>query len=261
VIGVGNVGSRVVGKARALGLTPLLVDPPRQRQEPGASFISLAQALPQADYVTLHVPLVKGGPDATSGLADAAFFAKMKPGAVFLNTSRGGVHDEAALRAALDSGQVAQAVLDVWRGEPVLETETLRRAFLATPHIAGYSFDGKVAATAMLYDALCRFLSLPRGLDLAPLLPPPPVPRLDLTAADDEEDALREAVRAVYDVEEDDRALRAAVQADPGGAAFDRLRKDYRQRREFPHTTLVISSTRRGLARNAAAVGFRVETK
>jgi len=261
VLGVGNVGSRVVGKARALGMRPLLVDPPRQREEPDASFVSLDVALPQADYVTLHVPLTKTGPDATAGMANAAFFAAMKPGAVFLNTSRGGVQDEAALTAALDSGQVSQAVLDVWRGEPAIDPQMVQRAFLASPHIAGYSFDGKVAATRMLYDALCRFLDQPRDLDLAPLLPPASVPRVDLTRIGGDEDALRAAVSAVYDIEDDDRMLRVATVADPSGAAFDRLRKDYRQRREFPHTTLVISSARRSLAAQASGLGFRVETQ
>ena len=261
VVGVGNVGSRVVGKARPLGLVPLLVDPPRQRKEPRASFMALDEALPQADYVTLHVPLTRSGPDATSGLAGAAFFAKMKPGAVFINTSRGGVHDEAELRMALDSGRVSHAVLDVWRGEPAIDPETVRRTVLATPHIAGYSFDGKVAATVLLYQRLCLFLGRRPDFDVAPLLPAPPVPRVELHGAASDEDALRMAVSAVYDIEEDDRALRRAVAEDPGGAAFDRLRKEYRQRREFTHTTLVISREQKDLAMKATGVGFRVETK
>jgi len=261
VVGVGNVGSRVISKARALGMRPLLVDPPRQRKEPDASFVGLDVALPQADYVTLHVPLTKAGPDATSGMANAAFFAAMRAGAVFINTSRGGVQDEAALAAALDSGHISQAVLDVWRGEPAIDPEIVRRAFLATPHIAGYSFDGKVLATRMLYDSLCRFLTVPRDLDLTPLLPPAGVPRVDVAGIAADEDALRAAVSAVYDIEEDDRALRVATTADPTGAAFDRLRKEYRQRREFPHTTVVISSTRRSLAAQASGLGFRVETQ
>jgi erythronate-4-phosphate dehydrogenase len=261
VVGVGNVGSRVIGKARALGLEPVLVDPPRQREEPRASFVDLAEALPQADYVTLHVPLTKDGPDATAGMADAGFFARMKPGAVFFNTSRGGVHDETALAEALDSGRIAHAVLDVWKGEPAIDPETLRRAFIATPHIAGYSFDGKVAATVMLYQSLCRFLSRPEAIDLGPLLPPPSVPRVDLTGPGTDEDLLRKAVSAVYDIEEDDRALRVASLADPSGAAFDRLRKEYPQRREFRHTTVVMTRDRVLLARQAAGLGFHVETK
>ena len=137
----------------------------------------------------------------------------------------------------------------------------VQRAFLASPHIAGYSFDGKVAATRMLFDALCRFLDQPRDLDLTPLLPPAGVPRVDLTRIEGDEDALRSAVSAVYDIEEDDRMLRVATVADPSGAAFDRLRKEYRQRREFPRTTLVISSARRSLAAQASGLGFRVETQ
>ena len=137
-------------------------DPPRARQRveqaPDPLFVALDEALSQAEYVTLHVPLERAGPDATVGLAGRSFFDGMRSGAVFLNTSRGEVVDEAALAAALDSGRVSHAILDVWQREPDIDPQMVRRAFLATPHIAGYSFDGKVTATAMLFQALCRWL-------------------------------------------------------------------------------------------------------
>jgi erythronate-4-phosphate dehydrogenase len=283
VIGVGNVGARVVEKALALGMRCVLNDPPRQRNSGDPAFVALDEALSQAEYVTLHVPLEHAGPDATVGLAGRAFLDKMRPDAVFLNTSRGAVVDEEALAAALDSGRVSHAVLDVWQREPDIDPQMVRRAFLATPHIAGYSFDGKVAATAMLFHALCRWLgaagppafarTLRRAgrtrptcsdLDLSSLLPPPPVPRVDLRErTENDEDLLHAAVSAIYDIKEDDRALRDVfvnAARDTAGAQFDLLRKTYKQRREFCHTTVLLPGERDALFRKMASLGFRAET-
>lgn len=263
VIGVGNVGARVVEKARALGMRCVLNDPPRQRNSRAPAFVALDEALSQAEYVTLHVPLEQAGPDATVGMAGRAFLDRMRPDAVFLNTSRGAVVDEEALAAALDSGRVSHAVLDVWQREPDIDLQMVSRAFLATPHIAGYSFDGKVAATAMLFQALCRWLNRPADLDLSNL-PPPPVPRVDLTErTENDEDLVRAAVSAVYDIKEDDRALRgvfANAARDTMGAQFDLLRKTYKRRREFRHTTVALPSGRDALFRKMASLGFRAET-
>jgi erythronate-4-phosphate dehydrogenase len=259
VIGVGNVGSRVAARAEGMGLRCRLHDPPRARATRDARYLPLDDATVDADYVTLHVPLVREGRDATAGLAGRAFFAGLKPGVVFLNTSRGTITDEAALASALDAGHVSQAVLDVWQGEPAVDPAIVGRAFLATPHIAGYSFDGKVAATRMLYDAVCQWLGRDDARDLSLPLRRPTVPRIDLTAHHgSDEDALRTAVAAVYDIEADDRAFREAVAEDAAGAAFDRLRRQYPVRREVQHTTVVVDKARPSLARKAAALGFAV---
>lgn len=261
IVGVGNVGTRVAAKAEALGMRTVLNDPPRQRETGDPVFVPLADALALADYVTLHVPLERRGPDPTVGMASARFFEAMRPGAVFLNTSRGAVADEGALAAALDSGRITHAILDVFQHEPEIDPEIVRRAFIATPHIAGYSYDGKVAATLMLYAAVCRSLQRLDGIDISPLLPPPAVPRVDLTQHDGtDEDLLRDAVSAVYDIDEDDGALRHAVSQTDRGAQFDLLRKRYRQRREFHHTTVAVGRHREMLARCAARLGFRVQT-
>jgi erythronate-4-phosphate dehydrogenase len=274
IIGVGNVGSRVAVKAEALGMRCLLNDPPRQRETGDPVFVPLRDAIAGADYVTLHVPLERQGPDATVGMADACFFDALPSGVVFLNTSRGAVVEEPPLAAALDGGRVAHAILDVWQREPAIDPEMVRRAFIGTPHIAGYSYDGKVAATLMLYAALCDRLGVPEAaqVDLAGALPAADVPIVTLTGrSESDEDLLRAAVSAVYDIEADDRALREAI-AGPNAAAgfgsaaseraarFDLLRKRYRRRREFPHTTLVIPRGRDALMAKAARLGFRVET-
>jgi erythronate-4-phosphate dehydrogenase len=264
VVGVGNVGSRVAAKAEALRMRCVLNDPPRQRQTGDPVFVPLDAAIREADYVTLHVPLEARGPDATVGMADRRFFDTMRAGAVFINTSRGAAVDEAALGTALDSGRVAQAVLDVWQNEPAIDSRLVRRALVATPHIAGYSFDGKVAATLMLHSALCEWLD-PReahALDLSGELPPPAVPRIDLSGyRGTDEDLLRVLVPAVYDIQEDDRALREAVARPDAAARFDWLRKTYKRRREFHHTTAVIPRRRDSLVDSAARLGFRVETQ
>lgn len=262
VVGVGNVGSRVAAKTAGLGMRCLLNDPPRRRQTGDPVFLPLDEAIGAADYVTLHVPLERHGPDATVGMAGTRFFAALRPGTVFVNTARGAAVDEAALGAALDEGRVSHAVLDVWQNEPQIDPALVRRTFLATPHIAGYSFDGKVAATLMLRAALHTWLNRTADpLDLSAVLPPAEVPRVDLAGCEgSDEELLRAAVSAVYDIDEDDRALRQAVSQQDGGIGFDRLRKHYRRRREFHHTTVVVPRGRDALAARAESLGFHVET-
>jgi erythronate-4-phosphate dehydrogenase len=261
VIGVGNVGRRVVEKAEGLGMRCVLHDPPRRRETGNPAFLTLPDALAKADYVTMHVPLLRGGPDRTAGMARDPFFHAMRRGAVFLNTSRGAVVDESALAAALDSGHVAQAILDVWQGEPDIDPKMVGRAFLATPHIAGYSFDGKVAATAMLYAVFLEWLGRGQWIGLEAATPPD-APRLDFSGRGEaDEQLLREAVSAAYDIQDDDRALRAAVAQPDRAARFDLLRKTYKRRLEFHHTMLVLPRDRDALIRKAARLGFRTETQ
>ncbi|MFB3904709.1 MAG: 4-phosphoerythronate dehydrogenase [Acidobacteriota bacterium] len=262
VVGVGNVGSRVVRKAEALGMKCLLNDPPKARETGDPKYLSLDAVLAQADYVTVHVPLERGGPDPTWAMCNDDFFRKMKPGACFLNSSRGQVVDEAALGRALAAEKLQAAVLDVWQNEPEIDPETVARVFLGTPHIAGYSYDGKFAATVMLYDALCRHLGRPPEIDLAGLLPPSPHPRLDLQAlSGDDEEILRKVIPQIYDIRKDDADLRRAAGAgDDRGKQFDLLRKHYPRRREFLNTTLVIPAGRSSLRTKAQGLSFKVET-
>jgi erythronate-4-phosphate dehydrogenase len=261
VVGVGNVGSRVVRKAEALGMTCLLNDPPKRRETGNSRYLPLAMVLEQADYVTVHVPLERGGPDPTWEMGNDEFFRRMKPGACFLNSSRGQVVDEKALLRALDSGRVEAAVLDVWQNEPNIDPATVARVFLGTPHIAGYSYDGKVAATMMLYDALCTHLGTIADVDLDSLLPVAPTPRLELGGApEDDDELLRLLVPRIYDIRKDDADLRrAAAAGDERGRQFDLLRKRYPQRREFSNTVLVIPAERPGFRAKAQGLGFKIE--
>ena len=137
VIGVGQVGRRVVRKAAALGLRVLQNDPPRRIAEGAPELIALEEVLAGADILTMHVPLTDSGPFATRRMADARLMERLKPGAIFINASRGEVVDEEDLRMALESGQIAHAVLDVWDDEPRWNAGLMALCDLGTPHIAG----------------------------------------------------------------------------------------------------------------------------
>jgi len=262
IVGVGNVGSRVVKKAEALGMKCRLNDPPKKRETGDSKYLPLETVLAEADYVTVHVPLERSGSDATWAMCNDGFFAKMKRGACFLNSSRGQVADEKALLLALESGKVEATVLDVWQNEPDIDPMTVERAFLGTPHIAGYSYDGKVAATVMLYDALCTHLGTIPDVDLGFLLPGSPIPRLDLSdVTGDDEEILGLVIPQIYNIRKDDTDLRRAARAgNERGKEFDLLRKRYPQRREFSNTTLVIPAEKSSLRAKARGLGFKVET-
>lgn len=161
VIGVGHVGSIVVRWARALGLNVLCCDPPRAEAEGSEGFVTLDELLSRSEIVTLHTPLTDVGPYATRHMADDSFFARMRHGSCLVNAARGPVVDTAALLRAMDAGIVTRTVIDVWEGEPAdLDPELLRRADIATPHIAGYSENGKRRATAMVLARLYAHFGL-----------------------------------------------------------------------------------------------------
>ena len=272
IIGYGHVGKRVATKAQALGLRVVINDPPlasslvpsppssgeRDRvrgnsHEDSAvvAFAPLDEAL-ACDFITLHVPLEKSGPHPTRHLINADTLARTKPGAVILNTARGPVIDSAALIAALDSGHIAAAVLDVWEGEPDVPKELINRAFLATPHIAGYSFDGKVNGTTQIYHAACQHFGIAPSWTPDALLPPPEVPSIDGA------ESLLEIIRKLYTIHTDDTHLREALALpkEERGKHFDNLRKNYRQRREFQHTT--IHNAPAELVATLTGLGFQI---
>ena len=263
VIGVGNVGSRVVRRAGALGMIPLKNDPPLARETAGTektSYLPLEDLL-AADFITFHVPLTREGEDATYHLADEAFLDRLKPGAILLNTSRGPVVAADALSAALAAGRLRAAVLDVWENEPRISIDLLQRVTIGTPHIAGYSFDGKVNGTAMLCEALCEFLGVPVPWDRERALPPPQGKIIEFsTQGKSSQEVLREAARHVYDIRRDDAALRRMLEmpAVERGAHFDRLRKDYAIRREFSRYQVRPAVGERALAEALRGLSFAV---
>ena len=260
VIGVGNVGSRVVRYAEALGMRVLPNDPPRQRAEKLPLFVPLERVLAETDIITMHVPLTRQGADATFHLFDKERLAALeehKP--ILVNTARGAVVDNKALLKAIDGERVRGTVLDVWENEPDISPELLDVVDIGTPHIAGYSFDGKVNGTQMVYRAVCQFFGIPPTWQ--PPLPPPEVPRIELSVSsgDDDEDVLRRVVRRVYDITADDAALRKSVRVPDGiGAGFDTLRAAYPIRREFFNTQLILRGASDTLRKKFAALGFKL---
>lgn len=252
VVGAGNVGSRVAALGEALGMRVLRSDPPRVRLEGATGFTGIGELLREADYVTLHTPLTRTGADATLHLCDESFLARMKPGAWLLNSGRGEVVDSAALKTALKSGKLAGAVLDVWENEPGIDHELLSLVTVGTPHIAGYSTDGKANGTAMSVQALAKFFGIPELVAWRPMeLPAPPetqVIELDGQLSDAEQIAL--ALRHTYDITFDDRNLRETP------SAFEAQRGDYRIRRESPAFTVQGGSP--GVRPKLARLGFQL---
>jgi erythronate-4-phosphate dehydrogenase len=261
VIGVGNVGRRVAAKCEALGMRVLRNDPPLQRQTGDPQYVPL-DALYGCDFITIHTPLTREGIDQTYHLADAGFFSALKPGAVFLNAARGAIVDSPALKAAIRSARLRAVALDVWEGEPDIDTELLEMVDLGSPHIAGYSFDGKVAGMIMIYRSFCEHFGLAPHFDVGDFLPAPDVPRLEIATADlDDEELLCRTVQQVYDIRRDDGDLRqiARQPTEARGRFFDSLRKNYPMRREFHNTTVSLDQPRASLARKLLGIGFQVE--
>lgn len=262
IVGVGNVGRRLADLAPALGLRVLLNDPPRAAVESQASLRPLEEILPQADLVSLHVPLTLTGDYATRHLVDCRFLSALKPGCLFINASRGEVVDEDSLLLALNQGQLSHAVLDVFEREPRLRRDVAGRADLISPHIAGYSYEGRVNGTHLCYEAACRFFEKdavwrPRPEDC----PSCAVIRVDARGRRAEE-VLDAVVRAAYDIEVDDGALRAGLVEDDveRGRHFQKLRGTYPNRYEFAAWPVELTGGDAALREQVRALGFQLRS-
>ena len=234
VVGVGNVGSKVARFCNLLGMKVLQNDPPRERTEGSAAFVSMQQIQDEADIITLHVPLNMKGEDATFHLCNGTFLSSLKRKPVLINSCRGEVIETNAVKEALKKGEISGLVCDCWENEPDLDLELLEMSELATPHIAGYSKDGKATGTRMSVEAINNFFRLglnnwqPSGVEL------PAHPLIELNGEGmDEQDIISKAILSTYDIRNDDRLFRS----DP--SQFEQLRGDYPTRREFPAYTIV----------------------
>jgi erythronate-4-phosphate dehydrogenase len=263
VIGVGNVGGRVARKCEALGMEVYLNDPPLQRKTGERKYLPLKE-LYDCDFITFHTPLTFEGVDKTYHLADEKFFKSLKERCVFINASRGGVVDSDALKAAIRAGRLRAVVLDVWENEPNIDTELLRMVDIGTPHIAGYSLDGKIAGMIMIYKSVCEYFSIEPKFEAADFLPEPAVPELKVGPdIDNVQEVLSGAVRKVYRIDWDDARLRRVLDkpAEKRGEFFDGLRKNYQVRREFRNTKVVVEERNSILAGKLAGIGFKVESE
>jgi erythronate-4-phosphate dehydrogenase len=202
----------------------LCSDPPRaERSEQG--FVSLDEIAREADVITLHTPLTHEGPHSTYHLADEAFFGSLQRKPYFINTSRGETTDTEALRQALAEGKIAQCIIDVWEHEPNINLDLLAHCYLGTPHIAGYSADGKANATRMSLEALARHFNLGDTPSIQPTQPQQTI----ITAHSREEALLK-----IYNPHTDSRALKTTP------SLFEQLRGDYPLRREEKAYELIL---------------------
>jgi erythronate-4-phosphate dehydrogenase len=213
IIGVGNVGKKVEKQARDLGMRVLLCDPPRERVEGNDSFTSLESLLSTSEIITIHVPLNRQGIDKTLDLIDNQFINALKPGTILINSSRGEVLNETEVLDSLKSRGDISLVIDVWPHEPEINLELLEMTAIATPHIAGYSVEGKYNATKMVVKAVRQHFGLP--LDpIPPLANEGPLQNLKMQAAG-------------YNIMADDKRLRISPET------FEQQRNNYPQRWEY----------------------------
>ncbi|MFB4392930.1 MULTISPECIES: 4-phosphoerythronate dehydrogenase PdxB [unclassified Pseudomonas] len=256
VVGAGEVGGRLVRVLRGLGWKVLVCDPVRQARE-GGDFVSLDTILAECDTISLHTPLQRGGEHPTWHLLGAPQLSRLRTGAWLVNAARGPVVDNNALRELLLRRDDVHAVLDVWEEEPQVNLALADLCTLATPHIAGYSLDGKQRGTAQIYQAFCRWQGLAEQVQLADLLPPPALARLDLAASAEPAWALATLCRAVYDPRRDDADFRRSLSDDAAQqrAAFDLLRKHYPVRREIEGLAVHLHGEAPQLAQVVSALG------
>ncbi|MFO7787661.1 MAG: 4-phosphoerythronate dehydrogenase [Halospina sp.] len=227
IVGFGNVGSRVHRRLQALGIETHVTDPPLA--ENGAPGLTGLDEVLACDRITLHAPLVRDGRWPTEHLLDAARIQALRPDQVLISAGRGAVVDNASLRERLEASDGGPwTALDVWEGEPLVEPQLARNVRIATPHIAGYSLEGKLRGTVMLAQALNRWLGMGSHPVLEALVPGPAgMEALPAT--------LEETLLAAYDPRRDSRQLRETLAGSRAerASAFDRLRKEYPVRREF----------------------------
>lgn len=247
IVGVGNVGKKVAEACRVLGMKVLLNDPPRQRTENLKDFVDLETIKREADIITFHIPLTKEGEDKTYHIANESFFNLLLKKPVIINSARGAVIDTQAIKKALADKKISGAVIDCWENEPDIDLEYMRSVDVATPHIAGYSTDGKANATRMSLQNLASFWNMPDE----PIKAIEPAQITD-SVIDAEKKSIEDIVLRTYNPMEDySRFVNTP-------SKFSELRGNYPLRREF------LAYTIQGVKNNKIIetlkeLGFKVE--
>ncbi|MBN1791315.1 MAG: 4-phosphoerythronate dehydrogenase PdxB [Bacteroidales bacterium] len=254
VVGVGNVGTRVVRTGELLGMQVYLCDPPRVRNESSCGFISLEGILRECDIITFHVPLNRSGMDRTYHIIDNELLTRVNPGTILINTSRGEVANGNSLKDAMHQSRLGGLVLDVWENEPEIDPELMNLCTLATPHIAGYSADGKARGTAMVIRELSRHFNLEMDDWETNDIPEPGNPEIRINGQGlTLEEIVSRAVLHTYRVTEDDKRLREKA------SDFEKQRGNYPLRREFNAYNLVIEHADPEIKKICRKLGFNIQ--
>ncbi|PIE43424.1 MAG: 4-phosphoerythronate dehydrogenase PdxB [Gammaproteobacteria bacterium] len=259
IVGCGHIGGALAKKLKKLGVEVLINDPPLARMGV-RGLVSLDDVL-KADIISLHVPLTKTGQFATEHLIDQKVLMQLSENQVLINSSRGRVVDNGALLQKLEKQPGFRVVLDVWENEPAIATRLLEKVIIGTPHIAGYSLDGKAKGTEIVCRELCQYLGLPGPNKAARFLPMPPLTTLGFSSQADTDWAVTTAIRASYDVRIDNWKLKNKMHlaATEFASHFDRVRKDYPVRREFGTIKVMLDNTSPKLADKLKTLGFVLE--
>ncbi|WP_167618335.1 4-phosphoerythronate dehydrogenase PdxB [Maribellus sediminis] len=253
IVGVGNVGSKVARTCEILGMKVLLNDPPRERMEGPEKFVSLETIRQEADIITFHVPLNMSGEDRTYNMGNEDFFQNLGKSPLVINSCRGEVIDTNSVYEAIEAADVDAFIADCWENEPEIDLELLNQTEYGTPHIAGYSKDGKANGTKMSVQAVSRFFKLgiddwePENVEL----PATTVIEIDGNQRR-EYSILAEAILSTYDIELDDDALKESPHL------FEKLRGDYPVRREFDSYTLKLKNVKEETVEKLKLLGFKV---
>ncbi len=255
VVGVGNIGSRIVKLAEAYGMKVLMNDPPRQKKEFNSTFVPLEEIL-TADIITIHTPLTFDGEDKTIHLFNRDNLLQIKEGTIFINASRGEVVDNAALSNLLDEKTIT-TILDVWENEPNIDIVLVKKVFFATPHVAGYSLEGKINGTRMMVDATNKFFN--KNILWQPKLPVCENSEIEILQASSSEAALHSIFNKIYSIEEDSKPLKTfSGNKESLGKYFDLLRKEYPLRREFTNYSIKTKTLSEELAKFLQALRFNL---
>ena len=227
IVGVGNVGRKVSRVANSLGMKVLHNDQKKKKNEGSYGFYSLDEIKDMSDIITFHVPLNTRGEYRTLDMVDRNFLTSLKNEAIIINTSRGEILDENALKQGLSSGKIKDAIIDVWRNEPLIDPELVNKCGIATSHIAGYSVDGKAKGAEMSVRAVSDFFGLGRNNWSPSGLPGPEINNIVIDCGSmSEEEIVREVYTRTYDIMKDDESLRNNLEK------FEDLRGNYPVRRE-----------------------------
>jgi len=253
VVGAGNVGSKVVKQCKAIGMNVLVNDPPRQRTEGDTGFVSLKEIQQNADIITIHTPLTMDGEDKTFHVVDQLFIDGCKDGVFIINCARGEIFETQSVVDALISGKINEAIVDCWENEPDIDQELLDRTFISTPHIAGYSRDGKANGTSMSIQAISRKFNL--GIDNWQCqnveLPENTVIEIEGEGKTTQQ-IVAEAVLSTYPILKDSNRLKNSI------LTFEKQRGDYPVRREFPVYTVKVKNSSDEVIKILAELGFNL---